>query len=77
MYFGLADEGEGTPRKLPTATQPQFPRNIADFNKFFGVPPHVDFLLVGDNEDVDMCHPGRLSLSTDCWKKYLLTIFKL
>jgi hypothetical protein len=29
-------EGEGTPRKLATATQPQFPRKIADFKQATG-----------------------------------------
>jgi hypothetical protein len=28
-----ASMGEGTPRKLATATQPQFPGNVADFKK--------------------------------------------
>jgi hypothetical protein len=29
-------EGEGTPRKLATATQPQFPRNITNFKQATG-----------------------------------------
>jgi hypothetical protein len=29
-------KGEGTPRKLATATQPQYPRNVADFKQATG-----------------------------------------
>jgi hypothetical protein len=32
----LASKGEGTPRKLATATQPQFPRKITDFKQATG-----------------------------------------
>jgi hypothetical protein len=30
------NKGEGTPRKLATATQPQFPRKVADFKQANG-----------------------------------------
>jgi hypothetical protein len=29
----INSQGEGTPRKLATATQPQFMRNVADFKQ--------------------------------------------